>query len=106
MLKDINFEIKGGESIGVVGRTGAGKSSLTMVRFLFLPLFTPVSQKLKSDCSQVLYRIIEAAGGKVEIDGIDVSKIGLHALRSRLSIIPQDSQVRVPLPLPFSRLSY
>lgn len=42
---------------------------------------------------QVLYRIIEAEGGVVSIDGVDVGKIGLHDLRSRLSIIPQDSQM-------------
>ncbi|BGP13132.1 hypothetical protein JCM10213v2_001051 [Rhodosporidiobolus nylandii] len=71
VLRDVDFEIKGGEKVGVCGRTGAGKSSLTMV----------------------LYRIVEAAGGKVEIDGVDISKIGLHDLRSRLSIIPQDSQM-------------
>ncbi|GAA5903406.1 hypothetical protein JCM6882_006539 [Rhodosporidiobolus microsporus] len=71
VLKDVNFEIKGGEKVGVCGRTGAGKSSLTMV----------------------LYRVIEAAGGKVIIDGVDVSTIGLHDLRSKLSIIPQDSQM-------------
>ncbi|GAA5894971.1 uncharacterized protein JCM6883_002275 [Sporobolomyces salmoneus] len=70
VLKDIDFEIKAGEKIGVVGRTGAGKSSLTMV----------------------LYRVIEAERGTISIDGVDVSKIGLHDLRSRISIIPQDSQ--------------
>ncbi|GJN87677.1 hypothetical protein Rhopal_000632-T1 [Rhodotorula paludigena] len=71
VLRDVNFEIKAGEKVGVCGRTGAGKSSLTMV----------------------LYRIIEAEGGVVSIDGVDVGKIGLHDLRSRLSIIPQDSQM-------------
>ncbi|GAA6044266.1 hypothetical protein JCM8097_004322 [Rhodosporidiobolus ruineniae] len=71
VLRDVSFEIKGGESVGVCGRTGAGKSSLTMV----------------------LYRVVEAAGGRVLIDGVDVSKIGLRDLRSRLSIIPQDSQM-------------
>lgn len=70
ILKDVSFSVKGGEKVGVCGRTGAGKSSLTMV----------------------LYRVIEAASGQVLIDGVDVSKIGLHTLRSRLSIIPQDSQ--------------
>ncbi|GAA5978963.1 hypothetical protein JCM5350_004190 [Sporobolomyces pararoseus] len=70
VLKDVNFEINAGEKIGVVGRTGAGKSSLTMV----------------------LYRVIEAERGTVSIDGVDVSQIGLHDLRSRISIIPQDSQ--------------
>ncbi|XP_066905603.1 multidrug resistance-associated protein 1 [Halyomorpha halys] len=68
VLKGIDFSIKGGEKIGIVGRTGAGKSSVTLS----------------------LFRIIEAAGGKILIDGVDVSALGLHALRSRLTIIPQD----------------
>ncbi|GAA5854514.1 hypothetical protein JCM9279_000825 [Rhodotorula babjevae] len=71
VLRDVNFEIKAGEKVGVCGRTGAGKSSLTMV----------------------LYRIVEPEGGVISIDGVDVGKIGLHDLRSRLSIIPQDSQM-------------
>ncbi|KDR24195.1 Multidrug resistance-associated protein 1, partial [Zootermopsis nevadensis] len=68
VLRGISFTVKGGEKVGIVGRTGAGKSSLTLG----------------------LFRIIEAAGGKILIDGVDVSKLGLHALRSRLTIIPQD----------------
>ncbi|MPC10165.1 Multidrug resistance-associated protein 1 [Portunus trituberculatus] len=56
------------QTIGIVGRTGAGKSSLTLG----------------------LFRIIEAAGGNITIDGINISKIGLHDLRSCLTIIPQD----------------
>lgn len=70
VLRDVSFELKGGEKVGVCGRTGAGKSSLTMV----------------------LYRVVEAESGSVIIDGVDVSTIGLKQLRSRLSIIPQDSQ--------------
>ncbi|TNY24017.1 hypothetical protein DMC30DRAFT_371993 [Rhodotorula diobovata] len=71
VLRDVNFDIPAGSKVGVCGRTGAGKSSLTMV----------------------LYRIVEPEGGVVSIDGVDVGKIGLHDLRSRLSIIPQDSQM-------------
>ena len=68
VLHDISFKIQSKEKIGIVGRTGAGKSSITLS----------------------LLRIIEAASGKIIIDGIDISKIGLHDLRSRLTIIPQD----------------
>ncbi|EDV20618.1 uncharacterized protein TRIADDRAFT_60846 [Trichoplax adhaerens] len=68
VLKGIDCVISGGEKIGIVGRTGAGKSSLTLG----------------------LFRIIESAGGSIVIDGVDISKVGLHNLRSRISIIPQD----------------
>uniref|UniRef100_A0A7N9D4N4 Multidrug resistance-associated protein 1-like n=1 Tax=Macaca fascicularis TaxID=9541 RepID=A0A7N9D4N4_MACFA len=66
-LQDITFQTHGEEKIGIVGRTGAGKSTL-------------------SNC---LFRIVERAGGKIIIDGIDISTIGLHDLRGKLNIIPQ-----------------
>ncbi|XP_063223011.1 multidrug resistance-associated protein 1-like [Bacillus rossius redtenbacheri] len=68
VLKGINFTIQGGEKVGIVGRTGAGKSSLTLA----------------------LFRIIEAAGGAILIDDVDIATLGLHTLRSRITIIPQD----------------
>ncbi|KAG7167512.1 Multidrug resistance-associated protein 1-like 3, partial [Homarus americanus] len=68
VVKDISFHINGGEKIGIAGRTGAGKSSLTLG----------------------LFRVIEAAGGNITIDGVNISDIGLHDLRGRLTIIPQD----------------
>ncbi|XP_072337955.1 multidrug resistance-associated protein 1 isoform X3 [Scyliorhinus torazame] len=67
-LKDITVSINGGEKIGIVGRTGAGKSSFALG----------------------LFRIIEPAEGQIYIDGIDIAKIGLHDLRFQITIIPQD----------------
>ncbi|KAK1946679.1 Multidrug resistance-associated protein 1 [Phytophthora citrophthora] len=67
VLRRLSFSVKGGQKIGIAGRTGAGKSSLTMA----------------------LFRINELASGKVLIDGVDVGKIGLKSLREKLSIIPQ-----------------
>ena len=67
VLKDIDCTITGGEKIGIVGRTGAGKSSLTLA----------------------LFRIIESASGRIVIDGKTISELGLHDLRKKLTIIPQ-----------------
>lgn len=69
VLKNFNATIRPNEKIGICGRTGAGKSSITVA----------------------LYRIAEILNGSIHIDGVDVSKLGLNELRSRLSIIPQDS---------------
>jgi len=68
VLKRIDATIRAGEKIGIVGRTGAGKSSLTLA----------------------LFRLIEPAGGTIVIDTLDTVKLGLHQLRSKLTIIPQD----------------
>ena len=68
VLRGLTFAVEKNQRVGVVGRTGAGKSSLTLA----------------------LFRFLEAREGSIHIDGIDVSKIKLRDLRSRLAIIPQD----------------
>ncbi|KAL6978400.1 Multidrug resistance-associated protein 4 [Sarracenia purpurea var. burkii] len=68
VLQGITLNIRGGEKIGVVGRTGSGKSTLI----------------------QVFFRLVEPSGGRIIIDGIDITVLGLHDLRSRFGIIPQE----------------
>ncbi|KAA8520388.1 hypothetical protein F0562_014644 [Nyssa sinensis] len=68
VLKNITCTFPGRKKVGVVGRTGSGKSTLI----------------------QAIFRIVEPRGGSIIIDDVDISKLGLHDLRSRLSIIPQD----------------
>jgi ABC-type multidrug transport system fused ATPase/permease subunit len=68
VLDDISFDIKAGEKIGVVGRTGAGKSTLCLA----------------------LSRILETEKGKIEIDGINTANINIDILRGKLTVIPQE----------------
>ncbi|KAH9159883.1 hypothetical protein LEN26_002128 [Aphanomyces euteiches] len=68
VLKYLNFQVRSGEKIGVVGRTGAGKSSLIMA----------------------LFRINEIASGTITISGVNTATIGIKTLRENMAIIPQN----------------
>ncbi|XP_063601958.1 ATP-binding cassette sub-family C member 3-like [Penaeus indicus] len=68
VLKGITCSFRPAEKVGIVGRTGAGKSSLTLA----------------------LFRLIEASAGEIAIDKVNIADVGLHDLRGRVSIIPQD----------------
>ncbi|KAF7132803.1 hypothetical protein RHSIM_Rhsim09G0203200 [Rhododendron simsii] len=68
VLRGISCTFEGGNKIGIVGRTGSGKTTLI----------------------SALFRLVEPSGGNIVVDGIDISRLGLHDLRSRFGIIPQD----------------
>ena len=68
MLKDLSFDIQGGHKIGIVGRTGAGKSTISLA----------------------LTRIVEIEEGSIEIDNLNIQQLALSKVREKITIIPQD----------------
>ena len=68
VLKNVSFEIQPGMKVGIVGRTGAGKSTIALT----------------------MSRILELESGNITIDGVNIRDIGLNALRSKVTMIPQD----------------
>uniref|UniRef100_A0A0D3HVQ7 Uncharacterized protein n=1 Tax=Oryza barthii TaxID=65489 RepID=A0A0D3HVQ7_9ORYZ len=68
VLKGVSCTFQGGDKIGIVGRTGSGKTTLI----------------------NAIFRLVKPSGGKITIDGQDITTMGLHDLRSRIGLIPQD----------------
>lgn len=66
-LKSVSFSIPPSSRVGVVGRTGSGKSTVV----------------------QTLFRLLEAESGRILVDGVDIATMGLHTLRTRMSVLPQ-----------------
>jgi len=65
-LKEVSFKVEAGSKVGIVGRTGAGKSTI----------------------AQTLSRLLELESGSIEIDGVDIASIRLQELRSKVTVIP------------------
>ncbi|KAF9120412.1 Canalicular multispecific organic anion transporter 2 [Mortierella sp. 14UC] len=95
VVKDISFSVEPAEKVGIVGRTGAGKSSLTLALFRIIEAADSYWARA-SDPSAEFSPPLEStmfasdAGGSIEIDGIDISTLGLRDLRQHLAIIPQE----------------
>ncbi|KAF9319799.1 Canalicular multispecific organic anion transporter 2 [Podila horticola] len=109
VIKNVSFDVQPGEKVGIVGRTGAGKSSLTLALFRIVEAAnshwakashneTEAPQDDKKDKKEKKEKAVvelekvavEEDGGSIWIDGVDISTIGLEALRQNLAIIPQD----------------
>ncbi|KAG0282839.1 hypothetical protein BGZ98_006580, partial [Dissophora globulifera] len=114
ILQNVSFEVLPGEHVGVVGRTGAGKSSLTLALFRIIEAANShwakasdnrpdkdaavtlvdvlaEQQRCRQEQEEDLEKVeVEEDGGSIEIDGVDIATMGLQDLRQQLSIIPQD----------------
>ncbi|KAK3822385.1 MAG: P-loop containing nucleoside triphosphate hydrolase protein [Linnemannia gamsii] len=103
VLKKVSFEVLPGEKVGIVGRTGAGKSSLTLALFRIIEAAnSQFARAGHNNCvdvnkessettdNQLQFVQVDEDGGSIWIDGVDISTMGLEHLRQHLAIIPQD----------------
>ncbi|KAG0331520.1 Multidrug resistance-associated protein 1 [Podila horticola] len=105
VIKDILFAVAAGEKVGIVGRTGAGKSSLTLALFRIIEAANSCwaiasnngahqdadpNRRGTGKVFKDLRKMAVQDGGSIEIDGVDISMVGLETLRKHLTIIPQD----------------
>lgn len=85
VLHNLTFTISAGERVGILGRTGCGKSTLGKVYVYSYESVLTLPSALS------FFRFVEASEGRILIDDLDISKLGLTDLRSRLTIIPRKS---------------
>ncbi|KAG0238830.1 hypothetical protein BGX31_003156 [Mortierella sp. GBA43] len=93
VLRDVSFAVEPGQKVAIVGRTGAGKSSLTLALFRIIEAAVAEETVVNTPDSSALryhHDSLRRNVGSIEIDGVDISTLGLNDLRRRLSIIPQD----------------
>lgn len=119
VLRGVSFEVAGGNKVGLVGRTGSGKSSLLLALFRCVArsqhsagllccksacgagnyagvnvLALPLTTRWHSRCCWwwciIVCRMVEPESGRIVVDGVDISTLGLRHLRSQMSIIPQE----------------
>ncbi|KAK2953702.1 putative Multidrug resistance-associated protein 1 [Blattamonas nauphoetae] len=93
VLQNVSFAVKGGETIGVCGRTGAGKSSLLFALFRLIeldPALSPLSIDVDTGMPVPIDPNEEPNSGRVVIDDVDISKVQIQRVRRSIAIIPQD----------------
>jgi ABC-type multidrug transport system fused ATPase/permease subunit len=88
VLHGVSFSLKARERVGLLGRTGCGKS--TLVSFDVFKFSNDLTHNLFTKAMSLL-RFVDPAKGRIIIDGIDITSIGTHDLRSRVTFIPQDA---------------
>jgi len=93
VIKDLSLEIKPREKVGIAGRTGSGKSTLTLGLLRIMEPVDPsisIPEEAQKDPAKYAEIIFEPMKNTIIIDGEDITKFGLHVVRKNIAIIPQD----------------
>jgi ABC-type multidrug transport system fused ATPase/permease subunit len=95
VLNGVSFRVPSGNSVGIVGRTGAGKSSLIMALYRLVRIDEQREKLIIQTCErkEAIAPVLETNSGAIYVGGVDIAKVGLHRLRRGLSIIPQEPEL-------------